>query len=125
MRTDIAQPIRLKDYRPPDWLVETVSLDFSLHPTATRVRATLVLRPSLKAASAPLILEGDELSLVSLKLDGTELPSDSYVVTSDRLTILQPPNGPFALEIETVVDPAANTQLSGLYRSNSSYCTQC
>src|SRR6476659_7438255 len=125
MRTDIAQPIRLKDYRPPDWLVETVSLDFSLHPTATRVRATLVLRPSLKAASAPLILEGDELSLVSLKLDGTELPSDSYVVTSDRLTIPQPPNGPFALEIETVVDPTANTQLSGLYRSNSSYCTQC
>src|SRR5499433_1812366 len=77
MRTDIAQPIRLKDYRPPDWLVETVSLVFSLHPTATRVRATLVLRPSPEATSAPLILEGDELSLVSLKLDGTELPSDS------------------------------------------------
>ncbi|HYV70991.1 MAG TPA: aminopeptidase N [Pseudolabrys sp.] len=125
MRTDIAQPIRLKDYRPPDWLVETVSLDFSLHPTATRVRATLVLRPSPQAASAPLILDGDELSLVSLKLDGTELPSDSYVVTSDRLTIPQPPNGRFALEIETVVDPTANTQLSGLYRSKSSYCTQC
>ncbi len=125
MRTDIAQPIRLKDYRPPDWLVETVSLDFSLHPTATRVRATLVLKPSPKATSAPLILEGDGLSLVSLKLNGTELPPESYVVTTDRLTIPQPPNTTFALEIETVIDPTANTQLSGLYRSNSSYCTQC
>jgi aminopeptidase N len=125
MRTDIAQPIRLKDYRPPDWLVETVSLDVYLHPTATRVRATLVLRPSPKVASTPLVLDGDDLSLVSLKLDGTTLPSDSYVVTTDRLTIPQPPNGPFALEIETVIDPTANTRLSGLYRSNSTYCTQC
>jgi aminopeptidase N len=125
MRTDIAQPIRLKDYRPPDWLVETVSLDFSLHPTATRVRATLVLKPSPKATSAPLILEGDGLSLLSLKLNGTELPPESYVVTTDRLTVPQPPNTTFALEIETVIDPTANTQLSGLYRSNSSYCTQC
>ena len=125
MRTDIAQPIRLKDYRPPDWLVETVSLDVSLHPTATRVRATLHLRPSPKAASIPLILDGDELSLVSLKLDGTLLPSDSYIVTADRLTIPQPPNGPFALEIETVIEPTANTKLSGLYRSNATYCTQC
>ena len=125
MRTDIAQPIRLKDYRPPDWLVKTVSLDVSLHPTATRVRATLTLRPNPKAASAPLILDGDEVSLVSLKIDGTLLSSDSYIATSDRLTIPQPPNGPFALEIETVIDPSANTQLSGLYRSNGTYCTQC
>ena len=46
MRTDTAQPIRLKDYRPPDWLVETVSLDVSLHPTATKVRATIALKPN-------------------------------------------------------------------------------
>ena len=49
MRTDTAQPIRLKDYRPPDWLVETVSLDFSLHPSATKVRATLALKPNPQA----------------------------------------------------------------------------
>ena len=125
MRTDIAQPIRLKDYRPPDWLVKTVSLEFSLHPTATRVRATLILRPNPKAASAPLILDGDEVSLVSLKINGTLLSSDSYIATTDHLTIPQPPNSPFALEIETVIDPSSNTQLSGLYRSNGTYCTQC
>ena len=125
MRTDTAQSIRLKDYRPPDWLVETVSLDVTLHPTAARIRATLALKPNPKSASAPLILNGDGLSLISLKLDGTVMAPDSYVATPESLTIAQPPNGPFNLEIETVVDPSANTQLSGLYRSNSTYCTQC
>jgi len=125
MRTDIGQPVRLKDYRPPDWLVQTVSLDVSLHPTAARVRARLALKPNSKAMSAPLILDGDGLSLVSLKLNGTILPPDNYAATSDSLTIPQPPNSPFTLEIETVVDPSANTQLSGLYRSNGTYCSQC
>ncbi len=125
MRTDIAQPIRLKDYRPPDWLVETVALDVSLHPTQTKVRATLALKPNPQSAAAPLVLDGDGLSLLSLKLDGTVLPADSYVATPDNLTIPQVPNRPFTLEIETLVDPSANTQLSGLYRSSGTYCTQC
>ncbi|MGB7259119.1 MAG: aminopeptidase N [Pseudolabrys sp.] len=125
MRTDIAQPIRLKDYRPPDWLVEAVALDVSLHSTQTKVRATLSLKPNPESAAAPLVLDGEGLSLVSLKLDGRPLPSESYVATPDSLTIPQPPNGPFKLEIETQVDPTANTQLSGLYRSSGTYCTQC
>src|ERR1035437_6214816 len=125
MRTDTAQPIRLKDYRPPDWLVETVALDVSLHPTQSKVRATLALKPNPQSAAAPLVLDGDGLSLVSLKIDGTALPPESYVATPDSLTISQVPNAPFMLEIETLVDPTANTQLSGLYRSSGTYCTQC
>ncbi len=125
MRTDIDHPIRLKDYRPPDWLVETVSLDVSLHPTAAKVRATLSLRPNPASAAAPLVLDGDGLSLVALKLNGAILSADNYVAMPDSLTVPQPPNGPFTLEIETLVDPSANTQLSGLYRSSGTYCTQC
>jgi aminopeptidase N len=125
MRTDIAQPIRLKDYRQPDWLVETVSLDFSLHPTKTKVRATLHMKPNPQVPAAPVELDGDGLTLVGLKVDGTALPAENYVATPDSLTIPQPPNGPFTLEIETDVDPQANTQLSGLYRSSGTYCTQC
>src|SRR5215475_12558717 len=125
MRTDITQPVHLKDYHPPDWLVETVRLDVSLHPMASRVRATLALKPNPHSASAPVILDGDGLSLVSLRLNGNPLPPDGYVSSSDSLTIPQPPNAPFTLEIETIVDPSANTQLSGLYRSNGTYCTQC
>jgi len=125
MHTDTAQPIRLKDYRPPEWLVETVSLDVSLHPTHTKVRATLALKPNPAATAAPLVLDGDGLTLSALKLDGTVLPAESYAATPDSLTIPQVPNRPFTLEIETLVDPTANTQLSGLYRSSGTYCTQC
>jgi aminopeptidase N len=124
MRTEEARPVRLEDYRPPDWLVDTVELDVSLHPTAARVRATLALKPN-GGAPAPLTLDGDGLRLVALKLDGVALPAEHYVATPDRLTIAQPPQRPFRLEIETLVDPSANTQLSGLYRSGAIYCTQC
>ncbi len=126
MRTDEPHPIRLQDYRPPDWLVDTVELDVSLDATATRVRAALLLRPNPKAAApAPLVLDGDGLTLVALKLDGEPLAPEHYVATPDRLSLAQPPQRPFRLEIETSVDPSANTQLMGLYRSGKTYCTQC
>src|SRR5499426_2666619 len=126
MRTEEARPVHLEDYRPPDWLVETVELDVSLDPTATAVRAALTLRPNGNgAAPAPLMLDGESLKLRALKLDGAALPPEQFVATPDQLTIAQPPQRRFRLEIETVVDPSANTQLSGLYRSGAIYCTQC
>ncbi len=125
MRTDTAPMIRLKDYRAPDWLVETVDLAFSLHPTQTKVRAKLRLKPNPQSAPAPLVLDGDGLSLVSIRIDDDLLATNHYVATPDRLTIAQPPQRSFTLEIETVVDPTANTQLSGLYRTSGNYCTQC
>ncbi|MEA3025398.1 MAG: aminopeptidase [Alphaproteobacteria bacterium] len=126
MRTEEHRPVRLSEYRPPDWLVETVDLDVKLHPTRTPVRTTLKLKPNPAAgAPAPLVLDGDGLTLLSLKIDGEPIAADRYVATPDGLTIAQPPQHPFTLEIETLVDPQANTQLSGLYRSSGNYCTQC
>ena len=125
MRTEEHGAIRLQDYRPPDWLIETVELDVSLHPTATTVRAKLKIKPSSSGTPAPLVLDGDELKLASLALDGKPLPAENFVATPDRLTIAQPPNRPFELEIETLVDPTGNTQLMGLYRAGATYCTQC
>ena len=125
MRTEEPRPIRLRDYRPPDWLIETVELDVSLDPTATTVRAKLRVKPNGGATPAPLVLDGEELKLRSLALDGKPLPAEAFVATPDKLTIAQPPNQAFTLEIETVIDPAANTQLMGLYRAGSTYCTQC
>src|SRR5579863_239742 len=125
MRTEEPHPVRLQDYRPPDWLIETVDLDVSLQPSAARVRAKLKLTPNVTSTPAPLVLDGDELRLTALTLDGKPLPPENYVATADRLTIAQPPNRPFELEIETVIDPAGNTQLMGLYRAGDTYCTQC
>ena len=125
MRTEEHRPIRLKDYRPPDWLIETVDLDVSLHPSATRVRSKLKVKPNAAGAPAPLVLDGEDLKLVSLMIDGKPLPPENFVATPDRLTIAQPPNRPFELEIETLIDPVGNTQLMGLYRAGATYCTQC
>jgi aminopeptidase N len=126
MRTEEAVPVRLADYRPPDWLVETVDLDIALDPTRTRVRARLKVKPNPQAAApAALSLDGDELRIISVKLDGKALDADAFVATPDRLTVLQPPPQGFTLETETEIDPSANTKLMGLYRSGNAYTTQC
>jgi len=125
MRTEEPRLIQLKDYRPPDWLIETVELEVSLDPTATRVRARLKVKPNGGNTPAPLVLDGEDLKLRSLALDGKPLPSGSFTATPERLTIAQPPNRPFELEIENVIDPTTNTQLMGLYRAGATYCTQC
>ena len=118
--------IRLVDYRPADFLIDSVDLDVSLDRTRTKVVATLSLRRNPKGvAGAPLALDGDDLTLCGLKLDGRSLDASQYAATPDRLTLSEVPDGPFKLEIETLLDPGANTQLTGLYRSGSAYCTQC
>ncbi|BDV33743.1 aminopeptidase N [Methylocystis iwaonis] len=118
--------VRLADYRPADFLIDTVALDISLHRTETKVVARLALRRNPKGApGAPLVLDGDELTLVGVKVDGRPLGAQDYTATPDQLTLTAVPEAPFTLEIETRVDPTANTQLSGLYRSGSAYCTQC
>src|SRR5579864_6723850 len=125
MRTEEHRAVRLEDYRPPDWLIDTVDLDVSLDPNATRVRAKLKVRPNAAAAPAPLVLDGEELKLVSVLLDGKPLPAENFVATPERLTIAQPPQRAFELQIETVIDPTGNTHLMGLYRAGATYCTQC
>jgi aminopeptidase N len=121
------QPKLLKDYAPPDFLIEEVELDFALDPKATRVAAKLRLRPNPKAAAGqrPLMLDGEGLALQSLTLDGKRLAPSDYALKETSLTIPSVPNGPFTLEIATLCDPDANTALSGLYRSRGTYCTQC
>ncbi len=126
MRNEEDQPTRLSDYRPTDYLVDTVELDIVLHATATRVRSRLSLRPNPRGrANAPLVLDGDDLVALSVELDGTPLDLSAGLATSNSLTIENPPQRPFGLSTETLLDPSANTRLMGLYRSGSAYCTQC
>lgn len=126
MRSEDTPLIRLEDYRPSDWLIDTVDLDISLHPTRTRVRSLLSLRPNPGGQrGAPLVLDGDELSLGALRLDGLLIDEGAYSVTPQTLTLHEPPARRFTLMIDTEVDPSANTKLMGLYLSSRVYCTQC
>ena len=118
---------RRLDYRPPEFLVDTVDLRFELDPDATMVRSRLALRrnPARNDPAAPLRLDGEALTLVGLTLDGEPLGANQYAIgpTGD-LTIPDLPDA-CTLEIETRIAPAANTELSGLYTSGGAFFTQC
>ncbi|MBO9708378.1 MAG: aminopeptidase N [Caulobacter sp.] len=123
MRTDTPQPIRLADYRPFPFSIETTSLEFQLDPTATRVRASLeVLRRG--EADEPLVLNGERLKLMSAAIDGQPLSANEYALDGEHLTIHQVPDR-FVLTTEVEIDPSANKALMGLYMSGGRFCTQC
>jgi len=127
MRTDTGQVFKLEDYRPNDYLIPQTNLTFRLSPEATRVTAVLTVeRRDGIAASAPLALDGDGLTLRRIEIDGKKVKPTDLLVTSDQLTILKPPVAHrFQLLIETELAPAGNEALMGLYRSSNVYCTQC
>jgi aminopeptidase N len=126
MRDEHTPLIRLADYRPPDYLVDSVDLTVRLHPVRTDVIARLSVRTAGHAdRNGQLVLDGEDLTLTRVALDGTELSPNQYEATAARLTIGSPPEGRFTLEIETEINPSANTRLMGLYLSGGNYCTQC
>jgi aminopeptidase N len=127
MKTDQPHPIFLKDYTPPPFLITETALDVALHPTETRVVSRLSMRPNpdAKPKTRVLKLDGEMLKLVRVTLDGAELSPSQYAVTEKDLTLKEAPAQPFTLEIESLCDPEANKALSGLYRSQNVYCTQC
>ncbi|AYG58539.1 aminopeptidase N [Rhizobium jaguaris] len=127
MRTDTGQIVYLADYRPTDFVLERVDLTFELHPTETKVEARLIFhRREGTDRQAPLVLDGDELTLSGLLLDQTEVSAAQYEATAESLTVRDlPESAPFELTITTIINPEANTQLMGLYRTGGIYCTQC
>jgi len=126
MRSETAPAIRLEDYQPPAYRIDKVYLDVQLDPAATTVKATLSFsRGDGTTDGTPLVLDGDELILKGLKLNGEDLPGTAYSAAPDRLEIPNPPAGPFELTLTTELNPDANTKLMGLYRSSGTFCTQC
>lgn len=126
MRSAEHRTIYRKDYQPTSYLIEDIHLTFCLEPQATRV--TTVTRYYLnKAYSAEvkeLSLDGEDLKLISIKVDGVRLDKEGFKLTDRGLTLVNPPET-FTLEVETEINPLANTELSGLYQSSNNYCTQC
>ncbi len=120
-----AQTIYLKDYLAPSFLVDHVSLTFTLQPTSTEVVSTVQYRRNSETTTATeLKLDGHDLELLSIKLDGLTLSPDRYQLHAQGLNIANAPDI-FELEITTRINPQGNTALEGLYRSAGNYCTQC
>ncbi|MBY5931356.1 aminopeptidase N [Halomonas sp. DP8Y7-3] len=119
------QPIHLSDYLPPAYRVTRTELSFDLAPGATRVKARLHLeRHPEREAGEALWLDGEQLSLVSIAIDGRPLSNDEYELSDKGLSIAKVPAS-FVLETDVEIAPEDNTALSGLYRSGGMFCTQC
>ncbi|QLC25991.1 aminopeptidase N [Parasphingopyxis algicola] len=114
---------RREDYRPPDWLLPEIALDFQLDPVRTTVRARLTVVRN-EAHDEPLRLDGDGLKLLEVWHNGKRLEEGDWQLDNDRLTI--PLEGGEAI-VETLVEiaPEKNSQLMGLYASGGILCTQC
>lgn len=114
------QKIYLKDYKAPSFSVQSLNLDFILNEDVCRVMAK---SHWLRLAPGPLELNGEDLKLVSIKLNGQTLTPADYQLSSEMLTISSVPDS-FTLEVETELQPQNNTSLEGLYKSNGIFCTQ-
>lgn len=112
--------IRREDYRPPDWMVPDIRLDFDLAADCTRVRATLTVTRSGEH-DRPLRLDGDGLKLVSVRRDGE---AADHRIEGEQL-VIEVPGERATIETEVEIHPSANTKLMGLYASGGMLCTQC
>lgn len=126
MRTETEHTIYLKDYAPSPYRIIAVDLDFRIAAETARVTAQLTVEPREGTApGTPLVLDGDELTLGSIAIDGAPLVLSAYAADANGLTVFEPPLRRFVLETEVTLRPEGNTRLMGLYRSGGTWCTQC
>lgn len=127
MKKPAPQAIYLKDYQATPYKIDSVDLHFDLFEDYTLVKSQLIFGPNPKATKqgGPLVLQGEQIELLSLSLNDTELPKTAYAVNEDSLTLLQPPEGSFSLSALVKIHPEKNTALEGLYKSSGIFCTQC
>lgn len=124
MREGQAHTVHRADYQAPAWCIDTVDLTFDLDPAKTRVLNKMRVRRNPAVPAAPLRLDGDELNLARVMVNGA---GTSFKMEGSCLVLENLPEGeePFDLEIFTTCCPAKNTQLSGLYVSQGTFFTQC
>lgn len=118
----MAEPtIYRKNYQSPVFSVRAVSLNFDLFDDHAFVRNQMELT---REAQGPLVLLGDELEVVSIKLNGQLLSEHQYQLKDGNVLITECPDE-FSLDITTRIRPQDNTKLSGLYFAKQLFCTQC
>ena len=120
MREPTPRTIHLKDYTPPAFLISDVELDVDIREDHARVTARLQVKRNAPG-HGPLVLDGDELELLSVTLDGK---TPRHEAAADRLTVHDVPDA-FRLETVTRIVPQKNTKLEGLYATKHGFVTQC
>lgn len=123
VRTAPAAPLVIQraDYRPPDWNVPEIALDFDLDSAATRVRARLSVSRNGRH-DRPLRLDGDGLTPIAVRVDGVARNDWSL---EDGALVIALTGDDHVIETEVEIAPERNTQLMGLYASGGILCTQC
>ncbi|MBD9631139.1 aminopeptidase N [Pseudomonas sp. PDM19] len=126
MRTEQPKVIYLKDYQAPEYLIDETNLTFELYEDHTLVHAQLVMRrnPERGDGLPPLVLDGQQLELLSVALDDQTLEAGQYQQDENHLT-LQPTAKTFTVDSTVRIHPESNTALEGLYKSGKMFCTQC
>lgn len=114
----------LSDYQPSNFLIERVDLTVRLHSTVTQVTSVLSIRANHDDDSQVLTLQGEDLKLISVSVNGQRLSESDYVQTEEAL-LLTLSGSEARVEIQTEVNPQANSRLEGLYLSDGVFCTQC
>lgn len=123
MKTDAPKVINLNEYKQPDYLVETIDLTFQLDSTKTLVQSKMSFLIN-NNEGASLVLNGEELTLKSIRINGEDFTDYKHDEQAHALTLNRVPSTNFTLEIENEINPAANKTLDGLYKSGTIFCTQ-
>ena len=116
--------VKLSEYKPYQFRIPTIELDFFIDEGYVRVKACMSIEP-LSESCTPLLLKGESLELENLSIQGVTLSKHEYLVSNGNLTIMKPPSVPFELKIITRINPYNNTSLEGLYLSEAMLTTQC
>jgi aminopeptidase N len=125
MRNDQAHTVLRADYRPPAFLVDRIELEIELDPDRTVVTATIAVRRNpASAPDAALLLDGEDLELLGIDLDGKPLAAPAMQLTGAGVVIHAMPAAA-SLRVRNALAPTRNSELMGLYVSNGTFFTQC
>jgi len=126
---EVPQEIFRKDYKPYDYAIKHLNLEFALGEEKTTVTSEMDMERAYEATEAARAItldRGTDVTLKSVSIDGVKLADgEDYQLTKKHLIIKNAPSTPFKLAIEVDIDPANNTSLDGLYKSSGNFCTQC
>jgi aminopeptidase N len=114
----------LKNYSKPDYYISRTDLHFDIFDTYTIVKTQYSVYRSPESSERAIRLDGENLELMSVRLDGRLLNDGDYKCDDFSLTIYNVPEK-FILDIKTNIKPDENKALAGLYRSKSILVTQC